>query len=232
MTERLVLLPGLDGTSVLFEPIVAALAKGSTRPTPIAYPQSLPSTYESLLPLVLRTLPDNEDYVLLGWSFSGPLALMAAATQPPGLRGIILCASFVTKPVFYLPKMVRHLARPFLFKFFEKAARTKALLGGYRTPELDELMSRAHGQVPSEVMASRVRETLMVDVQDELRECPVPILYLGATRDLIVPRTNAQRIQRHRPDVQMRLVKGPHVALASNPEDSAREIETFCASIE
>jgi pimeloyl-[acyl-carrier protein] methyl ester esterase len=229
MTDRLVLLPGLDGTDVLFAPLMAHLSLPATR---VTYPQVVPTGYADLLPLVLDALPKNEAFVLLGWSFSGPLALMAAATNPPGLEGVILGASFVQKPVFYLPAAVRHLARPLLFKLFARASRTKALVGGYSTPVLRRLLAQAHSQVPADVMAARVRATLTVDARRELRECPVPILYLGASRDFVVPRQNLRRIRALRPDVQAALVQGPHLALASNPDDSAQAIEAFCRGLD
>jgi pimeloyl-ACP methyl ester carboxylesterase len=126
---------------------------------------------------------------------------------------------------------VRHLARPLLFRFFARASRTKALVGGYGSPALDQLLAEAHGQVPPDVMAARVRATLTVDVRSELADCTVPILYLAATRDFVVPRTNLRRIQRQRADVTTRLIDGPHLALATNPRDSARAIEEFCDTI-
>ena len=51
-----------------------------------------PNSYQDLLPYVLELLSTQGDYVLLGWSFSGPLALMAACTRPSGLRAVVLCA--------------------------------------------------------------------------------------------------------------------------------------------
>jgi pimeloyl-ACP methyl ester carboxylesterase len=80
-------------------------------------------------------------------------------------------------------------------------------------------------------MAARVHATLTVDVRSELADCTVPILYLAATRDFVVPRTNLRRIQRQRADVTTRLIDGPHLALATNPRDSARAIEEFCDTI-
>lgn len=55
----IILLPGLDGTGVLFKPLVG---------------------------FVLDRLPDSE-FVLLGESFSGPIALRVAARKPAGVCG-------------------------------------------------------------------------------------------------------------------------------------------------
>lgn len=115
----LLLLPGLDGTSVLFEPLLEHLELPARA---VDYPQRRPTGYADLLPAVRDICPRDRPFILLGWSFSGPLALLAAAERPPGLAGVVLCASFVTKPVPYLPAAIRHLARPLLFHWTTSSA--------------------------------------------------------------------------------------------------------------
>ncbi len=88
-------------------------------------------------------------------------------------------------------------------------------------------MREAHEQVPPAVLAERVRAVLTVDVRPELLGCPVPILYLAATRDRVVPAHNLKQIRCLRPDVRVVLSEGSHLALATNPEPSARAIEAF-----
>lgn len=94
----LVLLPRIDGTALMFAPLVEALPPG-IRPLPVSYPREEPLGYRELSALVRAALPRDAPFLLLGESFSGPLALMAAAEGPPGLLGVILCASFIRSPV-------------------------------------------------------------------------------------------------------------------------------------
>jgi len=90
----LVLLPGLDGTSVFFRPLLAALPSW-VEPLVIEYPSDGGDDYPHLLALVSEAVRGLDAYWVLGWSFSGPLALMLAARDPDRVRGVILCASFV-----------------------------------------------------------------------------------------------------------------------------------------
>src|SRR5262249_1358509 len=99
----LVLLPGLDGTDIFFAPLRRALPDW-IRTRVVSYPQSGPTAYEDLMPLVEHAVADLESFFVLGWSFGGPLALHLAATRPGAVRGVILCASFVRPP---LPGLVR-----------------------------------------------------------------------------------------------------------------------------
>ena len=224
MDPLLVLLPGLDGTPILFGPILEHLGLEAIT---VAYTQTLPSDYATLLPVVLAALPEDRDFVLLGWSFSGPLALMAAATQPPGLRGVVLCASFVQKPLGWVPKFARHFTWPFLFRISGSMAVAKTVLAGFGSPEVNRLIKAAHDAVPPGPMAARVRQVLTVDVRSELQACSVPILYLEAASDRIVPQRNLKAIRQLRPDLVVKTIPGPHLALALSPRAAAEELSAF-----
>src|SRR5690349_15943355 len=94
------------------------------------YPADEPLDYEQLLPQVLAALPSDRPFVLLGESFSGPLAVMAAATRPVGLLGVILCATFVRNPLWLRPAWLRHFARPLVFRSATKIGVVTAPLRG------------------------------------------------------------------------------------------------------
>jgi pimeloyl-ACP methyl ester carboxylesterase len=127
---------------------------------------------------VREQLPTDRPFHLLGWSFSGPLALLAAAERPPGLRGVVLAASFVKTPVPYLPRWVHRLATPALFRFYPAASRAKALLGGYGTREVRRLLAEAHAFAGTEALACRARAALSIDATAALaclsRARPLP----------------------------------------------------------
>jgi pimeloyl-ACP methyl ester carboxylesterase len=83
----LILLPGLDGTGLLFQPLVAALPE-MIKSIVVGYPGDQPLNYEQLLPQVMDALPRSDPFIILGESFSGPLAMMAAAKRPDGRRAL------------------------------------------------------------------------------------------------------------------------------------------------
>src|SRR4051812_16660002 len=108
---KLILMPGMDGTGELFAPLLRALGN-SIETTVLRYPTDEPLGYSELLPRVRAALPASGPFVLLGESFSGPLAIMIAAEAPAGLRGVILSASFASNPIRWLPQFVRPLVQP------------------------------------------------------------------------------------------------------------------------
>src|SRR5882724_3945896 len=85
----LVLLPGLDGTGKLFADFIKVL--GSRVSTMVvAYPSDHPLGYDELEELVRSALPQNRSFVVLGESFSGPIAIRIAAHWLTNFRGLIL----------------------------------------------------------------------------------------------------------------------------------------------
>lgn len=225
----LVLLPGLDGTGVLFEPLVAALPAHIT-PHVISYPGDVALDYEQLHAYVMERLPPAGSFAILGESFSGPIALRIACSEKR-TSAVILCATFVRNPVRYLPALTRHFVFATTYRMFPSFSRAKALLGGYSTPELRASLQRAHAMVKPEVFASRARSILTLDARDALRTCHAPLMYLGGSRDGVVPAHNARLVHELRPDCEMVQVRAPHLLLQTAPEEAAREIASFLSRV-
>ena len=101
---RLVLLPGLNGSSALFTPLLAEL--GDIDCQVLDLPEHGPQDYDALAQKLAERL-HSTPFVLLGESFSGPIAYRLAMRKPPGLQGVILAASFLTVPNAVLPVLKR-----------------------------------------------------------------------------------------------------------------------------
>jgi len=93
-----VVVPGMDGTGLMLAEFVEAL--GPKLPTTVLrYPTREALGYAELRARLQPELPRSGSFLLLGESFGGPLALSLAASQPSGLVGVVLCASFSQFPV-------------------------------------------------------------------------------------------------------------------------------------
>src|SRR4051812_35337188 len=111
---QLVLLPGLDGSGRLFQPLLAELPKW-IEPVVVAYPPER-ARFDELVPIARERLPHSGAFALLGESFSGPLALMLApSTSSISLRhGLPLrvpLASFALR-ILYASSIRRLLSFP------------------------------------------------------------------------------------------------------------------------
>lgn len=217
----LVLLPGMDGTGRLFGPLLHALG-GEVRAQVVAYPSEVELDYDDLAGLVRRALPSGEPFVILAESFSGPVAVEVAASRPPGLAGLILCASFVVSPV---PRWLRFFVTAALFRCGVSPAllRFFVLNGGAPREAAEEAVAAVRSVAPK-VLAARLRAVLEVDASEALRNCPVPILYIAGSHDRLVGSRGLAAIRRGRPDVESVEIQGPHFLLQARPEAAARVI--------
>ena len=221
---RLVLLPGLDGTGDLFAPLIDALQGISTQV--IRYPPDRPMSYAAHEDCARAELPRDEDYVLLAESFSGPVGITLAAERPPRLKGLVLCVSFVSNPLPVFGGLARLVERLPAVRMPPMLAEPW-LHAGRGTPALRRLHAAAMARVAAPVLRARVAALLSVDRRAELRRIAVPMLYLRATRDRLVPSSAARRVLEVRPDVQLVEIAGPHMLLQTEPVACAEALREF-----
>ncbi len=226
---HLVLLPGMDGTGDLFEPFIAALCL-EISVTVVRYPLREPLGYDALETLVYQALPENEPFVLVGESFSGPIAAAIAGRRPPMLKGLVLCCSFVKAPY---PTLVG--LKPFVPLFspnlLPEAILRWLLLGCWATPGLSVVLMGAIRKVSPSVWRKRIRDVLLVDETAALKHAPIPVLYLRGANDRLMPRSASGLILQVRPDVRIADFTAPHALLQTVPQEAAACIEAFAETV-
>ena len=222
----LFLLPGLDGTARLFERFVRA-ASGALELKSIPYPVDRFLGYAELESLVFEHLPRGEPYALLGESFGGPLALRVAARRPKGLVGVVLSATFHRRPASAVIARAAPLGPAFFRLPLPPHVVRLLLAGGDASRELVEEVRDAVRMVRPAVMAARARAALDVDVSEELRTCPVPLLFLGGKRDRLLRATLPSEMRALQPRTEVRMLDTPHLVLQRRPEEAMRLVEEF-----
>ena len=228
MTTRLVLLPGLDGTGVFLGPLIEALPAW-IRPVVVEFGREPPVGYDGLLPLVERAVGDEGDFFVLGWSFSGPLALMVANRFPQRTRGVILAASFVRPPL----RGLAHLgpaALPPIVGVARILSRSRYVLSGRWKGRLRRDKSATWRLVSSRDLAVRVRAVIGVDARGWLRDCSSPVLYIASSDDGLVGPRNVTDVLAACPSAEVVTIAGPHLALYSNARDAAGAVSAFMAA--
>jgi pimeloyl-ACP methyl ester carboxylesterase len=225
LTPKLVLLPGLDGTGKLFAEFLEALDLQSNAHV-VPYPPDVPSGYDELEPLVRAALPTQEPFVLLGESFSGPLAIRIAACPPAALVGLILCVTFASNPYPNLG-WARRLA-PFLpLKSMPRWLRAPLMWGSASPSKAPRQSERAMAGVAVRVIRRRIAALLSVDETAALSKVLVPTLVLCATRDRVVSKSATTRLMRGIRHAQRVDVDGPHLLLKTRPKECAAAVLSF-----
>jgi pimeloyl-[acyl-carrier protein] methyl ester esterase len=224
----LVLLPGLDGTGLLRRGFREAL--DPSIPTMlISYPVDRDLGYASLEGIARSRLPKRRPFVLLAESFSGPIAISISADRPAGLRGLILTCSFARNPMPMLAPL-RHLIRLLPIRRPPMSLLSWLALGRFATPALRSELADALSRVSPSVIRKRLRAVLDVDVSPLLARVAVPVLYLRASEDRLVPRSASNELSAM-PHIRFAEIEGPHFLLQASPSAAAAHVQVFLREI-
>lgn len=224
----LVLLPGLDGTGLMFEPFLGAAA-GDFETRVVAYPPALVS-YAACAHHVRAQLPKGRPYLLLGESFSGPVALALAAERPEGLRGVVLCGTFTRNPrpgLAWTAPLLR-LLPPMRLPL---GAVRFLLLGRWATDPLMDLVRRVLPAVPKATLRDRLLAVIAVDQTPLLDRIQVPVLALAAAHDRLVPPAALRHLRTHLKGLDIVTLQAPHWILQARPEAAAQALRDFLGRI-
>jgi pimeloyl-ACP methyl ester carboxylesterase len=231
-----VILPGLDGTGLLLTGLKDALSPNFDVQV-IAYPASEPLSYDQLLEFVEQRLPARH-FILIGESFSGPLALRISERNPPGMQGLVLGASFARLGASSLRKAALKLAHltitPFAGTRFARAMAPQLLsallLGRWATPEWRSRLGETLALVVPQVLTARAGEALTVDLVKFGVRPAHPVLYLRASADRLIPRSAADDVARLSPATKIKDIEAPHFLFQVAPEICAQAIKDFALS--
>ena len=222
----IVLLPGMDGTGELLAGLAAQLSKERLVQI-ITYPADHPLGYDDLTASVLAKLPE-QPFVIVGESFSGPIAIEIAA-RVARTSGLILASTFVLHPV---PSIVSPLIQLFNHTLVPSRLVSAGLLGSAGTADLRAQLLAVLAKIPQAIIRARSRDVCRVDKRSSLAKVACPLLYLYGRDDHFIGQRHIREITAIRPDCEVRQLPAPHMILATHPSESAALIEHFCRRLE
>jgi pimeloyl-ACP methyl ester carboxylesterase len=224
-TPLLVLLPGLDGTGLLFERFLAELPP-EFKTLIIPYPDDCGTTIEEHA-AVARSLIPKEKIIILAESFSGLVAMNLLRAWDVDVEKIIFVASFAKSPRptlrFFLPLF------PLLGKvvrFVPKAAlRMFCLDNGTSDAELNQLKNVIAHVNPATIAA---RLKLIASARASQGEpLNVPAYYLEPTQDRLVPKRSGKTLMSQFKECTAIPVRGPHFLLQAAPMECAKVVASI-----
>jgi pimeloyl-ACP methyl ester carboxylesterase len=230
----LILLPGMDGIGDLFAPFVQALQANSQykkiKTIVVNYPTNEVLSYVQLIQLVSAHIPSNQPYILLGESFSGPIAILLAAKADSQLKGIILSCTFARNPrpqlsklSFMLPTLpINEMIMPFANKF---------LMANFSDENVAKMLFTAIQKVSPNVMRARLDAVINVDYTESLQKIKVPILYLQGKSDYLVPSSAGKYIVEQVKNVELIALNAPHLLLQIAAKEAAEKVQSFIKKI-
>ncbi len=229
MVTTLCLLPGLDGTGDLFAPLLCALGP-TVRTQVVRYPTHEELDYGAHEALARRALPTGAPYVLLGESFSGPIAIEIAASAPTDLAGLILVGTFVRNPRPALAPL-RHVLPLLPMRALPLWLARLIAMNRDATQPIMDLHERVMSTVSPRALRARLLAVADVDAAAALARVRVPILYLRATHDRLVPRSAGELVRAVAPRTRVLDIVAPHMLLQCAADETATAIRNFLASV-
>lgn len=236
----LVLVPGLDGTALLFyrqEPLLARRFHVETFPLP----DDPSSTMDGLVAALERTVERiNRDLrvprvFLCGESFGGALSLSFALRHPEKLEGLVILNSFP-----YIRERARIRFGPPLLKLMPWGAMplmrrfTESRLHSSNTSreDIEEFHRRARF-IGRRGYIRRLEILRDYDIRDELSRIATPTLFLAAAEDRLVPAVQEARFMAARmPRAQVKILEGyGHVCMIHHGFDLLEHVEPWLGTI-
>jgi pimeloyl-[acyl-carrier protein] methyl ester esterase len=225
----IVLLPGMDGTGVMFAGLASTL-KEEYRTIIVSYPENQSLGYRELEVYARAALPADEPFILLGESFSGPIAISLAASKPAGLKGLVLCCTFARNPVPWLSP-VKGLVRRLPLSHQFTGLIAPFLFGRFSTSELRNALRQVLARVSASTLHARLCAVLGLDCSEQLKDVEAPIIYLRATEDRIVLKSASRYIQALVPSMKIIELKAPHLLLQVMPLEAGKIVKNFAMKV-
>ena len=224
---QLVLLPGLDGTGLLFRPLVAAL---SGEPKVVSYPNDKALSLDEHARWVIRQLP-RDKAMLLAESFSGLVALRVLQEAPARIAAVIFVGAFAEPPRPLLLRLAPLVSRAGpLMRNAPAFLLRQFCLGRDATVAQLNFLREALAAMPPQVLANRLA---LIGARHSWGKAKfgVPCLYLQASGDRLVAPAAAEWFRGRFERFEIERIDGPHFLLQTKSRECAQRISEFSARI-
>lgn len=219
---RWVLLPGLDGTGLLFRDFLRFVA--DPHAIVVRYADEPSWTLDDHARHVQQQLPPDSDCIVVAESFSGPVA-MRLLPRVPAIRGLVLVASFMRCP----HPLLRFVPVGLVARLRNWATAGRMLrvfcLGRDASDAAVEALKRVVAAMAPAVLGSRLSLLRSLDESERLHRAGVPRLLLRARHDRLVLRPLAVDDDERMSSTVT--IDGPHFLLQTRPAECWQAIEAW-----
>jgi 3-oxoadipate enol-lactonase len=213
MKESLILVPGIDGTGQLFYRQIPTLERRfSVTATRLRDDvDTMEALVADLDAEIARQAPGGGRVTLVGESFGGALSLSYALAHPERVERLVILNSFAHFGSQARLWLGYHLLRATPWGMMRIVRQINARRMHSRGTERDEIR-RFHDLMRAttrEGYLSRMRILRNYDIREQLPALAVPVLYLAADGDTLVPSVEQARLMSNlTPSATMRVLEG------------------------
>ena len=211
MKSDVVLLPGLHGSRALFSSFIE-LAPPWARCRPFALPTVGGQGFDALAESLLPELRPLEGFVLLGESFSGPIAARLSAHLGQKVALLVLCNPVVEMSV----QVPEGILAPIVASVWMPAwCAAMALSGGDRS-----IARAALGEVRAlsrDILAQRLSAVFSATEEALAAHLSPPLLSILGTNDHLVSLSRSRAFFSRVPQSTVAEIEGPHLIVQAKP---------------
>lgn len=223
---KLILLPGLDGTGLLFQPLLAAL------PADINYQVIALSDLHFDDPerqaTEIAALSGPGPCIVVAESYAGRVAYELCCQQKMDVRHVIFVASFLSRPSS-ISRLAKCLPPALLrLNFLPARCSSYILFGSTRQQHLLPLFFNAMAKANVKHLKNRLRRISQLTLPAQT--LPLPCTYIRANTDLLVKRQAVKDFQLRFNNVQLVDIDGGHLILQCQPQRCAQVISQVLAT--
>lgn len=209
---KIILLPGVDGSGILFEPFVKIFK-------PEAPVEVMPLTDDSDQSIlhqvsIIEDAVGDEEIILIVESYSGLLAYELARRNKIRIKQIFFFGCFLQPPSL-IGKIGRFLPVR-LLNIIPTKVLAHILFNRWSSPELKQLLNQAIQNINFSNIKKRFKT--IATVQKPSQFIDVPCVYVQATMDNLVRAHNLKAFEELCSNLQVEVVEATHMLLQTQPE--------------
>ena len=211
---RIVLLPGMDGTGILFRPFIEAAPPDITLVS-VVLKSSEKLSYKDHARDVAEIL-DGQPTIIVAESYSGMIAYELLRIGCGNIIHIVFVASFISRPsswsviARYVP--VGLLRSRWLFK----PLMGRVLFKSFYSEKLMTLFNEAMAEVEANVLKQRLIHVSHIKTPDTTID--IPCTYLRPVHDYLVSRQALEQLSACFENTTIYTLAGTHFILQTNPK--------------
>ena len=196
--------------------------------TILALPDDHLAGYSELCNQFTDVVQSSVQCILVGESFSGPLAILLAHRHPYVVRHLVQVATFATSPIPHLAALVPWVS---VFRLSLPAFVARRFLVGPDNDLVARLQNAVRVHRPR-TLAHRLHLLSKLDVTSELQKLSRPITYIRPTHDTLVSNRHMKTMSQLNERLTIRQIDGPHLILQAQPRQAWQHIvETAPAAL-
>lgn len=211
---KVVLIPGMDGTAILFDPLVEQAPAG-VEVLRLSLVQSPDTGYQEQARDVIARIGE-EPIILVAESYSGMIAYQMLRMECKNIRHVVFAASFISRPS-WMAAIARYAPVAVLkSRTIPKSLVGKVLFGRFSSDALVDSFYRSLLSVESGVISHRLRQ--IATLEEPTIPIKVPCTYIRPRSDRLVSKRSIEPFKNLCEKLSICEVEGTHFVLQTNPQ--------------